>query len=310
MSKVRVAVVGGGISGLMSAYVLAKEGMEVVLYEKEDYLGGHANTVMVDGTQLDIGFIIFNRVTYPNMMELFESLGVDMEPCEMSFSVSLAQGQGCEWGTRNGLSSLFAQKKNAFNPSFWRMIREIMKFNDDALNFCSYIEEIENNQEIDRNETLENFVQSHGYSELFKKAFLIPFCASIWSCSEGVMSFSAYSVLSFFLNHHALQLYGRPQWLTVKGRSQDYVNKVRKELELRGCQIRTNSQVCSVLTIDEGCTVTCKDGSEEVYNGCIIAAHAPDALKMLGKQATYDESRILGAFQYAKRFSSMFSFNI
>ncbi|KAI3451310.1 hypothetical protein Pfo_007975 [Paulownia fortunei] len=296
MSKMRVAVVGGGVSGLMSAYLLAKEGVEVVLYEKEDHLGGHAYTVTVDGIQLDIGFIIFNRVTYPNMMELFESLGVDMEPCDMSFSVSLAEGQGFEWGTRNGLSSLFAQKKNILNPYFWNMFREIIKFNDDALN---YVEQLDNNQDIDRNETLEHFIQSRGYSELFQKAFLIPFCASIWSCSSGVMSFSAYSILSFLRNHHALQLFGRPQWLIPRRRSQNYVNKVKKELELGGCQIRTNSEVYSVLTNDEGCAITCKDGLEEIYDGCIIAAHAPDALKMLGKEVTYDESRILGAFQYA-----------
>ncbi|KAK6138762.1 hypothetical protein DH2020_027499 [Rehmannia glutinosa] len=295
--NMRVAVVGGGVSGMMSAYALAKEGVEVVLYEKEDRIGGHANTVTVDDTQMDIGFMVFNRVTYPNMMELFESLGVDMEPSDMSFSVSLADGQGCEWGTRNGFSSLFAQKKkNILNPNFWKMIREITKFNDDAIN---YVEELENNRDIDRYETLEHFVQSRGYSDLFLKAFLIPSCASIWSCPSEIMRLSAYSVLSFLRNHHALQLFGRPQWLTLRHRSQDYVNKVKKELELRGCQIRTSSEVQSVLTNDEGCAITCKDGLQEVYDACIIAAHAPDALRMLGKQATFDESRILGAFKYA-----------
>ncbi|GER52240.1 cyclopropane-fatty-acyl-phospholipid synthase [Striga asiatica] len=178
----RAAVIGGGISGMMSAYVMAKEGIEVVLYEKEACLGGHANTVTVNGTQLDIGFQVFNRVTYPNMMELYESLGVDMEPSDMSFSVSLADGQGCEWGTRS-FSSLFAQKKNIFNPK-----------------------ELNNNEDIDRNETLGHFVRSRGYSELFEKAFLIPTCASIWSCPKEIMDLSAYSVLSFLRNHHALQV--------------------------------------------------------------------------------------------------------
>ncbi|KAK4421805.1 Sphingolipid C9-methyltransferase 1 [Sesamum alatum] len=296
-SRMRVAVVGGGVSGLLAAYVLADGGVEVVLYEKEDYLGGHAKTVTVDGTSLDLGFMVFNRVTYPNMMEFFESLGVDMEPSDMSFSVSLDNGRGCEWGSRNGFSGLFAQKTNLLNPYFWTMIREIIKFKDDVLN---YLEELNNNPDIDRTETLGHFVQSHGYSELFQKAYLIPICGSIWSCSsEGVMSFSAYSILSFCRNHHLLQLFGRPQWLTVKWRSQDYVNRVRDVLQSRGCHIRTNSEVCSVSTNDDGCTVSCKDGSEDTYDGCIIAAHAPDALKMLGKQATFDELRILGAFQYA-----------
>ncbi|GFQ06506.1 probable fatty acid methyltransferase [Phtheirospermum japonicum] len=297
MSKMRVAVVGGGVSGLVAAYVAAEAGVEVALYEKDDYLGGHAKTVTIDGTSLDLGFMVFNRVTYPNMMELFESLGVDMELSDMSFAVSLDKGIGCEWGSRNGFSGLFAQKKNILNPYFWKMIKEVIIFKDDVLN---YLEGLDNNPDIDRNETLGHFVQSRGYSELFQKAYLIPICGSIWSCSsEGVMSFSAYSILSFCRNHHLLQLFGRPQWLTVRRRSQNYVKRIRQVLESKGCRIRTNAEVCSVSSNEVGCSISCKDGSEDTYDQCIIAAHAPDALKMLGKQATSDEIRILGAFQYA-----------
>ncbi|KAL6971247.1 cyclopropane-fatty-acyl-phospholipid synthase [Sarracenia purpurea var. burkii] len=239
-------------------------------------------------------------VTYPNLMEFFEILGVDMEVSDMSFSVSLDNGQDCEWGSRNGLSSLFAHKKNALNPYFWQMIREIIKFKDDVLR---YLEDLENNPYNDRDETLSHFIKSRGYSGLFQKSYLVPICASIWSCpSEGVMSFSAYYVLSFCRNHHLLQLFGRPQWLTVRCRSQKYVNKVREQLENRACQIRSGCEVHAVSTIDGGCLITCKDGSEEIYDGCIMAVHAPDALKMLGKQATYDEMRVLGAFQYVYRY--------
>ncbi|XP_020222395.1 uncharacterized protein LOC109804891 [Cajanus cajan] len=295
----RVAVVGGGISGLASAYVLATSGanVNVVLYEKDDRLGGHAKTVNVHGLHLDLGFIVFNRVTYPNMVELFENLGVDMELSEMSFSVSLDKGRGCEWGTRNGLSSLFAQKRNVLNPYFWQMLREIVKFNDDVI---SYVEMLENNPDIDRNEPMGEFIKSRGYSELFVKAYLIPICASIWSCSsEGVMTFSAFSVLSFCRNHHAFQLFGRPPWLTVRCRSQNYVKKVKEGLERESCQIITNREVHLVSTSEKGCVVYCKDGSQEMYDGCIMAVHAPDALRLLGDEATYDERRILGAFQYA-----------
>ncbi|MCD7469746.1 hypothetical protein HAX54_008927 [Datura stramonium] len=290
----KVAVVGAGISGLVSAYELAKSGVQVVVYEKGDYLGGHAKTVTVDGVDLDLGFMVFNRATYPNMMDFFEFLGVDLEISDMSFSVSLDQGRGCEWGTRNGFSSLFAQKKNALNPYFWQMIREISRFRQDAV---SYLETLDNNPDIDRNETLEQFVESHGYSELFQKAYLIPICASIWSCPlAGVFGFSAYYVLSFCHDDHLLQLFGFPQLLTVRWRSHTYVNKVKEELEKKGCQIRTGCEVNSVSTNEEGCTIACKDGSKEVFDGCIMAAHAPDTLKMLGKEATYDETRILGAF--------------
>ncbi|KAK1362619.1 Cyclopropane-fatty-acyl-phospholipid synthase [Heracleum sosnowskyi] len=249
--KMRIAVIGAGISGLVSAYVLAKAGVDVVLYEKEASLGGHAKTVTVDdGIDLDLGFMVFNRVTYPNMMEFFESLGVDMEVSDMSFSVSLDNGRSCEWGSRGGLSSLFSQKRNALNPYFWQMIREIFKFKNDVIR---YVEDLENNPDIERNETLGQFISSHGYSDLFQKAYLIPMCSSIWSSpSEGLMNFSAYVILSFCRNHHLLQLFGRPQWLTVRCRSQSYVNKVKEELIIRGCQILSGCPVQSVTAVDGG----------------------------------------------------------
>ncbi|XP_020093172.1 uncharacterized protein LOC109713480 [Ananas comosus] len=292
----RVAVVGAGISGMAAAYALAKAGAEVVVYEKEDFLGGHAKTVAVDSVDVDLGFMLFNRVTYPNMMELFESLGVEMERSDMSFSVSLDGGKGCEWGSRSGFSGLFAQKSNAFNPHFWRMLKEIIKFKEDVL---KYLEEHENNPDLDRDETLEQFITSHGYSQLFQKAYLIPICACIWPCPlEGVMSFSAFAVLSFCRNYHFLQLFGHSQWLTVKCRSQSYVNKMREELKRMGCQIRTSCAVESVTSIDGGCHVLTIDHSDEIYDSCVICIHAPDAIKILGTQATYDEIRILGAFQF------------
>ncbi|CAN4111648.1 unnamed protein product [Withania somnifera] len=192
---------------------------------------------------------------------IFEFFGVDMDISHMSFSVSLDQGRGCEWGTRNGISSLFAQKKNILNPFFGK------------------------------------FIESHGYSELFQKAYLIPICASIWTCPlASVLGFSAYYILSSFHDHHLLQLFGLPQLLTVRWRS--HINKVKEELAKRGCQIITACEVNSVTTNEEGCTIACNDGAKEVFDGCIIATHAPNTLKMLGKEATYDETRILGAFQY------------
>ncbi|CAO2832203.1 unnamed protein product [Amaranthus hypochondriacus] len=292
----RIAVIGGGISGLGAAYELAKGGVEVVLYEKEDYLGGHAKTVRFEGIDLDLGFMVFNRVTYPNMMELFERLGIEMENSDMSFSVSLDNGRGCEWGSRTGLSGLFAQKSNAINPYFWKMIQEIIKFKTEVI---MYLEELENNPDIDRSETLGHFIKSRGYSEQFQKAYLIPMCASIWSCpSDIVMNFSAFSILSFCRNHHLLQVFGRPQWLTVKGRSHCYVKKIKDELEARRVQVKTSCEVISISTSDEGCTVSCIDGSNHEYDGCIIASHAPDAIRILGKEATYEEISILGAFKY------------
>ncbi|RYQ92080.1 hypothetical protein Ahy_B09g098214 [Arachis hypogaea] len=227
------------------------------------------------------------------MMELFENLGVDMKLSDMSFAISLGGGRSCEWGSRNGLSGLFAQKKNVINPHFWQMLREIIKFQDDVtrqvvlhednndyttLNF--YLDMLDNNLDMERNETLEQFIKTRGYSELFVKAYLIPICGSIWPCSfEGVMSFSTFSVFSFFRNHHHLQ--------------------VKEELVTRGGQAITNCEVELVSATENRCLVHCKNGSKEMYDCCIIATHAPGTLRLLGEEATYDERRILGAFQYA-----------
>ncbi|KAK1419911.1 hypothetical protein QVD17_29348 [Tagetes erecta] len=289
----RVAVVGAGISGLVSAYVLTKAGAEVVLYEKEDHLGGHARTAVVDGIDLDLGFMVFNPVTYPNLMELFETLGVDMEASDMSFSVSLDNGNGYEWGTRNGLSSLFSQKKNLLNHHFCHMLWEVTKFKDDALRY------LEDNQDNRHHETLQGFIKSHGYSQLFQKAYLVPMCSSIWPYpEEQVRSFSAFLVLLFLYNHHNLQVFRGPQWLRIRNSPHTYVEKLKEHLECRGCRIRTSCSVEAVSKLDNGCLIICEDGSQERYNGCIIATHAQDALKMIGEQASYEEKRILGAFNY------------
>ncbi|KAH9315263.1 hypothetical protein KI387_023890, partial [Taxus chinensis] len=291
----RVAVIGAGVSGLAAAYTLARAGVDVVLYEKEDYFGGHARTLCVDGIDVDLGFMICNRVTYSNLMAFFEELGVDLELSDMSFSVSLDNGKGCEWSSSNGLSGLFAQKSNALNPCFWQMIREIVKFKQDVL---EYLKNHENNPSINVNKTLEEFIESNGYSKKFRDSYLIPICASIWSCSsEMVKGFSAASVLSFCRNHYLLQIFGRPQWLTVKGRSHTYVNKVVEELERRGCKTQRNCCVQSISATEQGILVNA-NGSKEIYDRCIVGAHAPDALKMLGNNATFDECRVLGAFQY------------
>ncbi|KAF6135749.1 hypothetical protein GIB67_028605 [Kingdonia uniflora] len=298
MPRMRVAVVGAGINGLVSAYILAKEGVDVVLYEKEDYLGGgHAWTVNIEGVDIDLGSMVM-RVTCPNMMEFFDSLGVETERTDISVAVSLDKGRSCEWGTRNGLSSLFAQKRNLLNPYFYQMIREILKFKDVVIKF---VEDLESNSDIHSNETLEHFVKSHGYSELFQKAYLLPLCALIWSCpSEDVLSFSAFSVFLFFRNHQLLQIFGHPQWLTKRQGSHSYVHKVREELESKGCNIRTGCVVQSITTYNGGCTVSAADGSQEMFNACIVGVHARDALTILGKQASSEETRILGAFQYVK----------
>ncbi|KAF8698875.1 hypothetical protein HU200_035136 [Digitaria exilis] len=302
----RVAVVGAGVAGLAAAHELARSsGARVTLYEKEDHLGGHVGTVAVsDGdagpvVHLDLGFMVFNRVTSPNLTEWFERLGVDIAKSDMSFSVStLDRNKSFEWGSHNGVSGLLAQKGNSLSPSFWRMILEFFMFKGHAL---KYLEDHERNPDLDRNETLGQFVIVHGYSKLFQDAYLSPMCVCIWSCpSQEVLEFPAFFVLSYCRDNHLLELFGRPEWHTVKGGSESYVNKVREELVSMGCQIKTSCEVKSVSSL-EGAgyyKILDIDGSEHMYDQIILSVHAPDALKVLGPEATHDELRILGAFQY------------
>ncbi|XP_020573407.1 uncharacterized protein LOC110019885 [Phalaenopsis equestris] len=339
----RVAVVGAGISGLAAAYELAKAGVEVAIYEKKECLGDHARVVNVDGVDIHLGFTDFNPILFQNMTKLFEELDVKMEATDMSFSISLQDGN-YEWGNRNGFRSLFAKKTNMVNPFVWYMFKEIFIFKNDAIR---YLNERKENPKLDRSETLAFYLKSQGYSQLFQNEFLIPTCASIWSCSsEEVQNFSAYTVLSFCLNNHFLEvsiyilfqdvvnllierftyirlnsytftghlqkdvswcmlfaddiilLDARPQGLTARCLSQNYINKIREELKGRGCHIKLGCVVQTVSNTEKGCSVITRSGLEELYDECIITVHAPDALKILGKQATYEESRILGAFRY------------
>ncbi|KAI5009686.1 hypothetical protein ZWY2020_011823 [Hordeum vulgare] len=309
----KVAVVGGGVSGLAAAHeLLAASGggdVRVTLYEQEESLGGRARTVAVDDgaggrVNLDLGFMSFNQVTYPHMVEWLEGLEVELERSDMSFSVStqLDGGSGgCVWGNGNGISSLLAQKANILKTSFWRMLREIFKFKNDAL---AYLENHERNPDLECNETLGQFIQSHEYSLFFQEAYLVPVCAGMWpSSSQGVFSLSAFFVLSFFRNNDLTQLFCYPQLPTVKARSQSFVDKVKGELESMGCRIKTSCRVKSVSSLDgaDGYRVMEIDGLEETYDSVILGVHAPNAIKVLGAEATHDELRILGACHYVQR---------
>ncbi|KAK1311206.1 hypothetical protein QJS10_CPA08g01585 [Acorus calamus] len=303
--KMRVAVIGAGISGLAAAHVLLKAGgadIDVVLYEEERRLGGGAARIVttIDGVDLDLAFMSFNHAIDSQVMDFMEGLEVNMKASDSSFSVSLPGGRGVrrEWGTRSGLSGLFTRKRNAVDSYYWMVVREIIKFKDDVIR---YFNEYENCFEVNLNETLGQFITSHGYSLSFQKAYLIPICASIWSCCfrEGIMDFSAYYVLSFFRDHHLFQLFPWQKCHPVRWSSLHYVSKIQEELEKsRHCQIRTCCRVQSVASIDGVCRVTDSQGLQEDYDRCIVSVNAPDALKLLGEQATYEELRVLGAYQY------------
>ncbi|GBG62545.1 hypothetical protein CBR_g31184 [Chara braunii] len=261
---IHVAIVGSGVSGLSAAWEIVKAGHEVVLYEKDNHVGGHAWTLNVDGIAVDVGFMVFNRVTYPNLVKFFEELPVEMEQSDMSFAVSLDGGRGCEWGSA-GIGAFLAQKSNVVNPPFLFMIREMLRFERNVLEFLKREEGKEAGM-AENSDTLGHFLNSHGYSQKFRQCYLIPVCASIWSCSvQTVLDFSAMEVFRFLRNHHMLQLLGRPQWLTLKGRSKTYVNKVVQMMEIHGSQVRTKCGIVSVKpnNSSSGVEITDVEGRKE-----------------------------------------------
>ncbi|CAI5518464.1 unnamed protein product, partial [Closterium sp. Naga37s-1] len=261
-------------------------------------------------------------VTYPNMLSFFEELEVAIEPSDMSFSVSVPR---CEWGS-NGLSGLFASRRNAFRPSFWLMLREMTVFHEDVLKYLAKVEAsgVLQRQSVVLNgssssngavpspatpagssdlltETLGQFLKDRGYSSMFCDCYLLPVCASIWSTGiDGARSFNAFSVLSFLKNHHMLQLLGRPQWLTVSGRSQTYVKKVMAAVEARGGAFRTNTEVTGVQSLgEEAVEVRLGDGTSERYDRVVLAVHGDTVLPLLGEGAMHEERRVFSAFKYA-----------
>lgn len=283
----KIAVIGGGISGLGSAYLLSQH-HHVDLYEKEPRLGGHARTTMVSEENqtfgVDTGFLVFNHPTYPLLTKLFQQLGVKIENSDMSFGF---------WDTLSNvaynaqtLSGLFFQKKNIFSLSHYRMIRDIFRFNAQA------------NRDVDTDsphldQSLGEYLKT--YSDVFKERYLIPMGAAIWSTpSEEMNAFPARTFLQFFKNHGLLGVSTQHQWLTVSGGSKNYVEKIISHIS---GNIITSSDVISVRRTQDGVKLLHQDGSISHYEKVIFALHAPDALKLL-EDPSEQEKEILASFRY------------
>jgi predicted NAD/FAD-binding protein len=283
----RIAVLGGGISGLGSAYLLSNK-HEVDLYEKDNRFGGHARTTQVedDGKKfgVDTGFLVFNHATYPLLTKLFEDLDVKIENSDMSFAF---------WDTKsniayNGesLKGMFFQKKNLFSPTHYKMIKDILNFNERA-NFDLEI----NSPQL--NKSLGEYIAN--YSEAFKNRYLIPMGASIWSTpSDKMHDFPAYTFINFFKNHGLLGVNSHHQWLTVSNGSINYVNKIIKKISGKAI---LNSDVIAVTREKHEVILHHADNSKSSYDKVIFAMHAPEALELL-KDSTSIEEEILGAFKY------------
>ncbi|PPD44076.1 MAG: NAD/FAD-binding protein [Methylocystis sp.] len=286
-SRAKIAVLGTGIAGLSAAWLLAGSN-DVTVYEKGPYAGGHSNTVDVAGPDgriaVDTGFIVYNEPAYPNLTALFGHLGVATTPTDMTFSVSL-NGGALEYAG-NDLFSLFAQKRNLFSRRFWSMLFDIRRFYAEAPIDLPKMEGV----------TLGAYLDANNYGAAFRDDHLYPMAAAIWSIpARQVSQYPAQAFTRFCENHGLLKIAGRPVWRTVVGGSREYVKKL---IEPIGDQVVLNAPISRVTRDADGVTVEWPGGAER-FDHVVIAAHADQALAMLGDPSP-EERRILSRFAYGR----------
>ncbi|MFP1643690.1 NAD(P)/FAD-dependent oxidoreductase [Pontitalea aquivivens] len=266
----RIAIVGAGISGMAAAHLLARDN-GVTLIEAAPRLGGHARTVLAGkrGDQpVDTGFIVFNRVNYPNLCRLFAELDVPVTESDMSFGASIDGGR-FEFGFKN-LRAVFSQKRRIADPRYWGMIRDIFRFNARAL------------ASADRPDmTIGELLAKLGTGEWFRDFYITPLSGAIWSTpTRGILDFPAGALLRFFDNHALLSTTGQHQWYTVQGGSIEYVRRLEASLRARGVSIRTNAPVAGI-TRAPAPKLRCEGGEWESFDEVILATHSDDALALL-----------------------------
>lgn len=282
----RIAVIGSGISGLGAAFLL-KDIADVQLYENADRIGGHSHTVdaAFDDVKIpvDTGFIVYNPLNYPNLIELFAVLKVPTQNTDMSFSVSLEAGASEYEGSLRGL---LAQPSNLLRPRYWAMLRDLVRFYRTAPKHAHSGPE---------DESLREFIARQGYGEAFVQDHLLPMSAAIWSCTSDMMlDFPVRSFMRFLENHKLLNFIDRPQWRTVKGGSREYVKRIVAQLEGR---VHLSTTITSVKRA-EGGVVLSIDGQGDVwFDKVIMAAHADQSLALLA-DATEAERDILSCFTF------------
>ena len=285
----RIAIIGTGIAGMTAAYLLSKK-HDVVVYEKEQRLGGHTATKTVEhnGNELaiDTGFIVFNDWTYPNFKKILADLHVDYQPSSMGFSVSCDQ-TGLEYSGES-LNTLFAQRKNIFSCSHWTMLRDIMRFNKQAL---THIEAGGKYLSM----TLGEYLIQHKYSSVFMDKYLMPMGAAIWSSSTSAMrQFPLQFFVRFFKNHGLLSVHDRPQWHVIKGGSKQYIEPLTKSYKN---SIRLNSGIASIQRQDQTVTLRTLTGEVDTFDQVVIATHSDQALALLADPSTAETS-VLGDIAY------------
>ncbi|MCO6384111.1 NAD(P)/FAD-dependent oxidoreductase [Oceanicola sp. 502str15] len=276
----RIAIVGGGISGLASAHLLAPQ-HAVTLYEAAPRLGGHARTVLAgrQGDQpVDTGFIVFNYANYPHLTRLFQELDVPVTRSDMSFGASIDDGR-IEYALRS-LSALTAQKRNLARPGFYRMVRDILRFNARAEALA------------EDSTTIGELMDEMQLGAWFQNYYLVPLCGAIWSTPpDQIRAFPARAILQFFRNHALLSRGGQHQWWTVKGGSIEYVRRLEHSLRGRGVALRTNCPVDAIERDGESCIVRA-GGTAESFDHVILACHADQALRLLARPTAAEEAAL------------------
>ncbi|MDX9787478.1 MAG: FAD-dependent oxidoreductase [Desulfobacterales bacterium] len=283
----RIAIIGAGISGLVSAYLL-KDDHDIIVFEANDYIGGHTHTIDVNqnGTThaVDTGFIVFNEVTYPNFCKLLKKLGVASQPTVMTFSIK-CEKTGLEYNVKN-LNTLFAQRKNLLSPSFYRLLWEIFRF---RRAFSTIL------QKTDQEMGIRPYLRSHGYSDRFIDQFVVPIGSSLWSADPDAFGdFPLGTFVQFFQNHGFINLKNPLQWRVITGGSERYVDKLAASFKER---VRTQCPVREIRRLPDHVAVISGNGETETYDQVILAVHSDQALAMLS-DASPTEKEILSAIPY------------
>jgi predicted NAD/FAD-binding protein len=291
----RIAIIGAGISGLYAAHEIHRE-HDLTIFEANDYVGGHTNTVDFerDGKlySIDTGFIVYNNRTYPRFTQLLRELNVPTQQSEMSFGVRCLQ-DGLEYcGT--GINGLFAQRRNLLSPKFWRLIRDWLRFSREAGKVLARGEDTV---------SVGRFLREGKYSAEFREWYFLPMGSAVWSCPRVLFEeFPIRFIAEFYRNHGLLSIFNRPRWRVIKGGSQSYVRELIRPFASR---IRLRMPVVRMERTSSQVRIGTADGMWTSFEAVVFACHSDQALKILGEHATNVEREILGAFPYQKNVATL-----
>jgi len=303
----KVAIVGAGISGLGCAYALQKNaGVHVTLFEEAAHIGGHSNTVDIEvpgrngaiKCAVDTGFLVFNRKTYPRLTRLFEELQVPVSLSEMTFSVSI--DHSLEWSGDN-LNTLFGQRKNLLRPAFWRMVADIVRFNRLATALATKQVSAGHSTDPKQLQSIASFLDEHGFSQSFREWYFLPMIGAIWSCpTQQMLEFPIETMVRFCYNHGLLQVNNRPQWLTVRGGSKEYVARLINAMHPERFKLIRESvkkaNVPDAQSPDKRIELISSQGIH-YFDEVIMACHSDESLKLLHGIDEFDRS-LLAAIPY------------